>query len=83
MPNLIAKAMAASLSLMVVWQNFLNLSSELKNKRYKSCIASLLDELEYPYKIGTKDGFYPEKSEYNFFEKVYRKTKYFISLLNN
>jgi len=66
-----------------VVQNFLNLSSDLKNKRYKACIASLLDELEYPYKIGKKDGFYPEKSEYNFFEKVYRKTKYFISLLNN
>ena len=58
-----------------VIQNFLNLSASLKNKEYKSCLAYLLDLYDYPYNKGTKDGFYPEKSQFNFFQKVYRKLK--------
>ena len=62
-----------------VIQEFLSLSAHLKNKRYKNCIASFLDNNSYPFSEGDKLGFLPLKTKYNIMERIINKV---FKLLN-
>ncbi len=63
-------------------QSFLNLEVNLKNSRYKNCIASFLELNSYPYEENVKKGFNPYKTKislasrlinkiYTIFSKIY------------
>ena len=56
-------------------QAFINLKTTIKNQRYKNCLASFLVENNYPFEEEVKDGFYPKKSKYTIYERVYNKFK--------
>lgn len=64
-------------------QSFLNISKELKNERYKNCIASFLEKNYYPYEPVKKDGFYPLKSKLNFGEKILLKIRNKLLFIKN
>ena len=51
-------------------QQFLQLSVELKNSRYKNCIANFLEINHYPYESGTKLGFVPQKTKFTIIERA-------------
>ena len=59
-------------------QEFLSLSVDLKNKKYKSCISQFLEEENYPFDKNAKDGFNPLISEISFQEKIILKSKSLI-----
>tara|TARA_B100000242_G_scaffold294162_1_gene275195 strand:+ start:1618 stop:3057 length:1440 start_codon:yes stop_codon:yes gene_type:complete len=68
-----------------VIQEFLNLSSELKNQKYKSCISELLERENYPFASNAKEGFNPMKLNISLFKKLFIKSKKIlesISLIN-
>ena len=68
-----------------VIQEFLNLKSELKNEKYKSCISELLEREKYPYAKNAKEGFNPMKLNISIFKKFFIKSKKVlerISLIN-
>ena len=68
-----------------VIQEFLNLKSELKNEKYKSCVSEFLERENYPFEKNSKEGFNPMKSEINIFKKLIIKSKKLfkrISLIN-
>ena len=56
-------------------QSFINLTTAIKNDRYKNCIASFLDVNNYPFEEEVKDGFYPKKSKYSIIERISNKLK--------
>ena len=68
-----------------VIQEFLNLSSDLKNQKYKSCISEFLERENYPFDKNSKEGFNPMKSEVSILKKLLIKSKKLlgsISLIN-
>ncbi len=68
-----------------VIQEFLNLKSELKNEKYKSCISEFLERENYPFDKNSKEGFNPMKSNLTILRKLYIKSKKLlesISLIN-
>ena len=68
-----------------VIQEFLNLKSELKNEKYKSCISEFLEREKYPFDKNSKEGFNPMKSNLSILRKLYIKSKKLlesISLIN-
>ena len=68
-----------------VIQEFLNLKSELKNEKYKSCISEFLERENYPFDKNSKEGFNPMKSNLSILRKLYIKSKKLlesISLIN-
>lgn len=56
-------------------QAFLKLSPELKNQRYKHCIASLLDADNYPYEANVKTGFYALQTQFSLLQRLKRKAR--------
>ncbi len=56
-------------------QAFISLKTTIKNQRYKNCLASFLVENNYPFEEEVKDGFYPKKSKYTIYERIYNKFK--------
>ncbi len=68
-----------------VIQEFLNLRSELKNEKYKSCVSEFLERENYPFDKNSKEGFNPMKSEVSILKKLLIKSKKLlgtISLIN-
>ena len=68
-----------------VIQEFLNLRSDLKNEKYKSCISEFLERENYPFEKNAKEGFNPMKSNISIFKKLFIKSKKLlvrISLIN-
>ena len=44
-------------------QQFLHLTPQLKNSRYKAPVAAFLERYGYPFEESVKRGFYPARAE--------------------
>ena len=64
-----------------VIQEFIHLKSDLKNKKYKSCISEFLERENYPFEINAKEGFNPMRSQMNIFEKLIIKSKKLLKVI--
>ena len=64
-----------------VIQEFIHLKSDLKNKKYKSCISEFLERENYPFEMNAKEGFNPMSSQMNIFEKLIIKSKKFLKII--
>ena len=61
-------------------QSFLRLTPELKNLRYKNCIASFLEENNYPYEANIKLGFVPQKTKFNIAQRIEYRIRNILNL---
>tara|TARA_Y100001968_G_scaffold330508_1_gene382587 strand:+ start:7329 stop:8774 length:1446 start_codon:yes stop_codon:yes gene_type:complete len=61
-------------------QSFLRLTPQLKNIRYKNCIASFLENNNYPYEPDVKLGFVPQKTKFTIMQRIEYKVRRFLNL---
>ena len=61
-------------------QSFLRLTPELKNLRYKHCIASFLEDNNYPFEPNIKLGFVPQKTKFSIFQRIEYKVRKILNL---
>ena len=61
-------------------QQFLRLSTSLKNSRYKNCIANFLEINNYPYESGKKIGFVPQKTKFTIRERINYRIRNFLNI---
>ena len=54
-------------------QSFLKLDINLKNVRYKNCLASFLESYSYPYEANVKRGFNPFKTKLSILSRLINK----------
>lgn len=57
----------------ILCQEFISLSSKVKNQQYKNVISSFLENENYPFQDGAKSGFYPIRTAPPLLKRIINK----------